>query len=82
MIHLEARCKATAQAHQCSTATDLAASITSVVATTSIAAHVATQSAMCSRNGSAAVASTVAHRATATANMQSQAQDAKQAYHE
>lgn len=37
---------------------------------------------MSSRYGPTTVVSTVAHRATATANMQSQAQDAKYAYHE
>jgi NADPH-dependent curcumin reductase CurA len=82
MIHPETRCETTSQARQCATATNFAARITSVVVTTGIAAYVATQSAMSSRNGSTTVVSAVAHRATATTYVQSQAQDAKQANHE
>lgn len=80
MIHLQARCEATSQTHQCSTAADLTARITPI--TIGIAAHVASMAAVSSCYGSTVVVATTAHRATAAANVQSQAQDAKQAYHE
>ena len=85
MIHLQARREAASQTHQCSTAADLTARITPI-ATIGSASHVASQAAsqaaVISCYGSTVVVATTAHRATAAANVQSQAQDAKQAYHE
>ena len=77
MIHLQARREATSQTHQCSTAADLTARITPIATIGS-----ASQAAVSSCYGSTVVVATTAHRATAAANVQSQAQDAKQAYHE
>jgi len=81
MIHLQARREAASQTHQCSTAADLTARITPI-ATIGSASHVASQAAVSSCYGSTVVVATTAHRATAAANVQSQAQDANQAYHE